>query len=59
MTKISPEEQVVRAWTIPGRSPIHHAATQNRLRREWPVLARALDRLTHEKAFPKPEEPDA
>lgn len=36
---------VVEAWQQPGAMPARHAAAQERLRREWPTLAIALDRL--------------
>lgn len=36
---------VVEAWTSPTPSAVRHATAQERLRREWPTLALALDRL--------------
>ena len=51
MGDISEAARAVKdAWTVPGRSPGVHRAWQERLRREWPVLARALDRLAAEQA---------
>lgn len=41
---------VLRAWTVPGRSLSYHQKMQRKLRREWPVLAQALDRLAKESA---------
>ena len=38
---------VTDAWIYPGPNPTHHFAMQQTLRREWPVLAQALDALTH------------
>ena len=38
-------DRVIHAWTDPGERPIYHRAWQSRLRRDWPVLARALDGL--------------
>lgn len=34
------------AWNIPGPAPDYHRDMQAKLRREWPVLADALDNLT-------------
>ena len=45
---LPPLEAVVAAWSIPGRSRVYHAYMQVRLEREWPLLARALDRLVQE-----------
>ena len=45
---LSPLDAVVAAWSNPGRVPIYHAYMQSRLEREWPLLARALDRLVQE-----------
>lgn len=36
---------VFNAWNYPGRAPGYHRKMQNKLRKEWPVLAAALDRL--------------
>lgn len=38
-------EKVKDAWNNPGRVPGYHRKMQNKLRKEWPVLAAALDRL--------------
>lgn len=43
--RLSPEEAVYKAWSVAGKSPATHRAAQDRLRREMPLLARALDRL--------------
>ena len=45
---LPPLEAVVAAWTIPGRFRGYHAYMQAQLEREWPLLARALDRLVQE-----------
>ena len=45
---LPPQEAVVAAWTIPGISRVYHAYMQVQLEREWPLLARALDRLVQE-----------
>lgn len=37
---------VLDAWTDPGPMPRYHREMQAKLRREWPVLARALDAAT-------------
>jgi hypothetical protein len=36
---------VLRAWTVPGPVPEYHLVWKNRLRRDWPALAKALDDL--------------
>ena len=46
--RLSPLDAVVAAWSNPGRVPAYHAYMQVRLEREWPLLARALDRLVQE-----------
>ena len=38
-------EDVVRAWVMKGSSPQHHQRMQEQLRKEWPVLAKAVERL--------------
>lgn len=43
--KIIKLEEVKDAWNVPGRAPGYHQKMQNKLRKEWPVLAAALDRL--------------
>ncbi len=45
---LPPLEAVVAAWSNPGRSRVYHAYMQVQLEREWPLLARALDRLVQE-----------
>lgn len=45
---LPPREAVVAAWTTPGISRVYHAYMQVQLEREWPLLARALDRLVQE-----------
>lgn len=49
----SPVQAVVRAWTVYGRRPDVHRQAMAQLRRDWPVLAGALDRL----AGAPPEDP--
>jgi hypothetical protein len=41
-------DAVVRAWVDPGVRPDVHAHAQAALRREWPVLARAIEALVQE-----------
>lgn len=36
---------VYDAWRDPGPYPEYHKEFQDRLRREWPTLAKALDRM--------------
>lgn len=31
-------EQIVKAWTVPGRAPSYHKRTQRDLRDHWPTL---------------------
>lgn len=38
-------EEVSSAWNDPGPAPGYHRKMQAKLRKEWPVLAAALDRL--------------
>lgn len=45
---LPPHLAVKRAWLVAGKYPPHHKWHQDRLRQEWPLLARALDRLAHE-----------
>lgn len=49
MTHKSDEEiikEIDNAWNNPGPVPSYHYAMQNKLRREWPTLANALDKLS-------------
>lgn len=41
---------ILNAWTVPGPQPEYHRAMQERLRREWPVLANALDHAARDRA---------
>ena len=43
-------QDVYDAWNDPGVNPNFHRAMQERVRRQWPALARALDFL------PRPKE---
>ncbi|WIC90209.1 hypothetical protein SEA_VROOMVROOM_59 [Arthrobacter phage VroomVroom] len=38
--------RVLAAWLDPGPYPRHHARAQERLRKEWPTLAIALEQLS-------------
>ena len=42
---LSPLDAVVTAWAGSGGVSAYHAFMQVRLEMEWPLLARALDRL--------------
>lgn len=42
-------EAVAEAWTSPGRSPSHHRTRQDKLHREWPELAQAIEELATER----------
>jgi len=46
MTKDAEVAAVIKAWTDEGPYPLYHREHQRELRREWPTLAKALDRLT-------------
>jgi hypothetical protein len=37
--------EVVAAWTVVGANPAFHREAQARLHAEWPMLARAVERL--------------
>lgn len=37
-------QAIVAAWTVPGPAPDVHRRAQEKVRRQMPVLARALDR---------------
>lgn len=41
-------DAVVFAWTRPGPHPPTHQRLKDQVRTDWPILARALDRLTKE-----------
>lgn len=45
MTILQATQQVRRAWVEQGRSPHYHLRMVAMLRKEWPVLAKALDDL--------------
>jgi hypothetical protein len=45
-------DRVWRAWNDPGPVPEVHRAAQDRLRRDWPALAGALDALPRPEATP-------
>lgn len=36
------------AWSEPGANPNHHHLMKEQIRRDWPLLARALDRAQKE-----------
>lgn len=42
-------DKVIAAWTQEGANPPYHRWMQNKLRKEWPALARALDSAVQEK----------
>lgn len=46
-------QPVIDAWNDPGRRPDIHAKFQAKLRREWPVLAQALEALAKAPAVRK------
>lgn len=45
MSKDDDAAEVVAAWTDKGSNPQFHEAYQRELRRNWPILADALDNL--------------
>lgn len=46
---LSADRAALMAWTEPGAQPKHHEAMRKRVRREMPLLARALDRMADER----------
>ena len=38
-------QAVVNAWIVSGTSPQYHNYMKDRLKREWPILANALETL--------------
>lgn len=38
-------ERVIAAWEEPGPAPGYHVAMQNQLRKDWPVLANAVEEM--------------
>lgn len=38
-------EAIMKAWTDAGAVPDYHEHMKNKLRRDWPALAEALDKL--------------
>ena len=42
-------DEIIAAWTNAGSHPEFHRRWQNRLRKEWPTLARALDNAVRER----------
>jgi hypothetical protein len=49
---VTAADDVRDAWVDPGPAPVLHRAHQVRLRREWPALAQALDRLAAPERVP-------
>ena len=45
---MTPVEQLVKAWCDAGPVPEYHYAHMDRLRREWPMLARAIEAVVEE-----------
>lgn len=43
------DEAVLEAWTKPGPDPAYHRAMQDKVRRDFPLLGRALDRMAAER----------
>lgn len=39
---------VILAWSIEGRCPEYHRNMKDRVRRNWPSLAKSLDELSEE-----------
>lgn len=39
---------VILAWSVEGRCPEYHRNMKDRVRRNWPALAHALDELSEE-----------
>ena len=49
-------EAVVRAWTEAGPRPDLHRRAQRRLRKDWPTLAAAIERLAAREFTPDTED---
>ncbi len=47
---------VAAAWNDPGPVPLNHVRAKRRLRRDWPVLARAVEALAAAVADQPPTE---
>lgn len=50
MTGTDAVDDVLAAWLDAGPAPSYHRAAQAKLRREWPTLARAIERLAADSA---------
>lgn len=45
---LDPVEALVAAWTIPGEHPVYHRNMQDRVARNMPLVARAIERIVLE-----------
>jgi hypothetical protein len=50
---MDPVQQVINAWINTGTHPDYHRAMKNKLRKEWSILADALDQLAASHPLPK------
>lgn len=50
MGEYTPTEEVVNAWTIEGKCPEYHEKQKDLLRKNWPTLYDAIQRLVSEEA---------
>jgi hypothetical protein len=41
-------KKVIDAWLVEGANPAFHKMMKEKLKREWPVLARAIENLAKE-----------
>ena len=48
MSEYTPVEEVVRAWLIQGQNPKYHQIQKDLLRKNWPTLYAAIERLVSE-----------
>ena len=45
MKSPDPVKDLIEAWTNPGRCPVYHYAMQDRVRKEMPLVADAIERI--------------
>lgn len=43
--KVGPITELLNAWNIKGSNPNYHDILKKRLKQEWPVLYRAIERI--------------
>jgi hypothetical protein len=38
-------QAIINAWVVSGRNPEYHKHMQNKLRKDWPILVKAIEEL--------------